>query len=79
MMSGALLPELEADLLARRLRLDAPPDLGRSGEGDHRDVVVVDDRVADRSAASGDDVQHVGREAGLVEQHAASAIAEVGV
>ena len=49
--------ELEPDLLARRAALDAPADLGRAGERDHRDVVVVDERVADGAAAAGDDVE----------------------
>ena len=45
---GRVVAELEADLLPRRARLDAPADLGGPGERDERDVGVVDDRVADR-------------------------------
>ena len=61
--------ELEADLLARRPGTDAPADVGRAGERDQRDVGVVDDRVADRAAAAGDDVEVLGGQAALVDQH----------
>ena len=60
--------ELEADLLARRPRPDPPPDVGRAGERDQGDVVVVDDGVADGRAAAGDDVQPLGRQAAVVDQ-----------
>ena len=60
--------ELEADLLARRPGPDAPPDVGRAGERDQRDVGVVDDGVADRAAAAGDDVELARRQPALVDQ-----------
>ena len=61
--------ELEADLLPGCTTLDAPSDLGRPGEGDVRDVVMVDDRVADAAATTDDDVQPPGRKPAFVEQH----------
>ena len=65
---GSVVPELEAHLLARRAAADSPADFGRSGEGDERDVRVLDDRVADRAPATGDHVEVAGRETALVEQ-----------
>ena len=60
--------ELEADLLARSPAADAPTDLGRPGERDQGDVGMVDDRVADRAATAGDDVQPLRRQTALVDQ-----------
>ena len=47
--------QLEPDPLARRPGPDAPADVGRAGERDQGDVGVVDEGVADRAAAAGDD------------------------
>ena len=72
--------ELEADLLLAARAPDAPADVGRAGEGDHGDVGVVDERVADRAAAAGDDVELLRRAARTRRAAArASAIAESGV
>ena len=57
MMHRCVVAQLEPDPLARRPGTDGPADLGRAGEGDQRDVGVVDEGVADRAAAAGDDVQ----------------------
>ena len=65
---GRVVAELEAHLLARGPRPDAPPDVGGAGEGDHRDVRVVDERVADGGTAPGHDVQMTRGQVALVEQ-----------
>ena len=64
----SVVAELEADALARE-RADAPTDIGRAGERDQGDVGMIDDRVADRAAAAGDDVEVLGGQAALVDQH----------
>ena len=70
MISGALLPSSSPTFLRGGAAADAPADLGRTGERDERDVGVVDDRVADRAAAAGDDVEVAGGQPALVEQDA---------
>ena len=48
MMTGALLPSSSPTFLRGAAARIAPADVGRAGERDQRDVVVVDERVADR-------------------------------
>ncbi len=55
--------------LARCPSTDAPAHVGRTGEGDQGDVGVVDDGIAHRGAASGDDLQIAGRQTALVDEH----------
>ena len=68
MITGALLPSSRPTFLRGARARIAPADLGRAGERDHGDVVVVDDGVADRAAAAGDDVQLLGGQPALVDQ-----------
>ena len=68
MITGALLPSSRPTFLRGRPALDRPPDVGRAGERDHGDVVVVHQRIADHAAAAGDDVDPARREPALVDQ-----------
>ena len=70
MMTGALLPSSSPTFLRGRPAADRPADVGRAGERDQGDVVVVDERVADRRAAAGDDVQPLGGQAAVVDRAA---------
>src|SRR2546429_646232 len=64
---GRLAAELESDALDRvgRERADAPPNLGRPGERDLRDVWVLNQAFANRSAGADHDVQHSFGDSGL--------------
>src|SRR4051794_12845749 len=53
----SVVPELEPDALARGALANAPADVGGTGERDQRDAVMIDDRVADLTAAARDHVQ----------------------
>ena len=66
---GRLAAELEGDLLdglGAELG-DALAGAGRAGERHHVDVGVGGDRLADRRAVAGDEVEHAGRQADLVD------------
>ena len=69
-ITGALFPSSKPTFLRAGAPADRPSDLGRAGEGDHGDVVVVDQRVADVRPAPGDDVEVPRREPALRDQQA---------
>src|SRR4051812_14902893 len=61
--------ELEPDPFARRSRADPPPDIRRTGERDEGDVGMIDEGVSDGAATPRDDVQLIGWEPALVDEH----------
>ena len=71
-----LAAELEVDALERvgRGAGDDLAGLDVAGERDHADVLVLDERLADRHAVAGDDVQHARREHVLRELRRSAAV-----
>ncbi len=53
-------------MLVAGKRRHATARLQRSGEADHVDIGMRDDRFADDAAGAADDVEHAGRQADLV-------------
>jgi len=66
--TGALFPSSSPTRFARRSLANAPPDRRRTRERDQRDVGMIDQRVADVTAAARDHTQPRRGQPTLVEQ-----------
>ena len=78
-ITGALFPSSRPTFLRGALALDAPADLGRAGERDHGDVVVVDERVPTVPPLPVTTFSRPGGSPHSSSSSSASAIAESGV